>query len=158
MPRRQFFHDPTAPRADGLLLFTYAAVRNPLGEVLLVLRADDNNWELPGGRIEVGESASEAVVREVAEEAGVTIELQDILGVYSDPGHVLEYPDGHVHQQVAICFRAHAESGSDPVPDQCETIAAAWHAPLDAVSLAMHESMRRRLSDALTQTRRSYFD
>ncbi|MFZ2119232.1 MAG: NUDIX domain-containing protein, partial [Pseudonocardiaceae bacterium] len=42
-----------------------------LGRVLLVRRADDGYWELPGGRVEVGESASAAVVREVAEEAGV---------------------------------------------------------------------------------------
>lgn len=38
----------------------------------MVSRADDEYWELPGGRVEVGESASAAVIREVAEETGVT--------------------------------------------------------------------------------------
>ena len=103
---REFYRDPTAPRAQGLLPAAFAAVRNVAGEVLVVRRIDDGNWELPGGRIEVGESASQAVIREVAEESGVTIEVTGISGVYSDPSHVLLDPDGAVHQQLALCFHA----------------------------------------------------
>ena len=40
-----------------LLPAAFAAVRNDAGQVLLVRRIDDGNWELPGGRIEVGETA-----------------------------------------------------------------------------------------------------
>jgi NUDIX domain len=78
--RRQFFHDPAAPTPAGLLPAAFAAVRNGLGQVLLVRRADDGNWELPGGHVEVGESASEAAIREVAEEAGVIIKVTGVLG------------------------------------------------------------------------------
>jgi hypothetical protein len=92
-----------------------AAVRNSAGELLLVRRIDDDNWELPGGRLEVGESVSEAVVREVAEESGITVGLIGFGGVYSDPSHVLVDPDGSIHQQLALCF--------PPFP-QCPTRAA----------------------------------
>lgn len=61
--RPPFFHDPEAPAPEGLLPAAYAAVRDGQGRVLLVRRADDGNWELPGGRVDIGESASQTVVR-----------------------------------------------------------------------------------------------
>jgi 8-oxo-dGTP pyrophosphatase MutT (NUDIX family) len=68
---REYYRDANAPRARDVLPAAFAAVRNSAGELLLVRRIDDGNWELPGGRVEVGE----AVVREVAEESGITIVL-----------------------------------------------------------------------------------
>ena len=91
------YQDPWAPRAHDLLPAAFAAVRNDAGQVLLVRRIDDGNWELPGGRVEVGETARQAVVREVAEESGISIELTALSGVYSDPSHVLVDPDGSIH-------------------------------------------------------------
>ena len=66
---REYYQDPHAPRAHDVLPAAFAAVRNLAGEVLLVRRIDDGYWELPGGRIDVGESAAQAVIREVAEES-----------------------------------------------------------------------------------------
>ena len=155
--RRQFFHDPAAPTPKGLLPVAYAAVRNGEGQVLLVRRADDGNWELPGGRVDIGESATAAVVREVAEETGLVIKVTAVLGVYTDPGHVLAYPRGEVRQQFAICFHAWAIDG-DIQPDLDETTAAAWFHPDEALRLAMHPTMRQRLTHALTEPERVYFD
>ncbi|HKE70031.1 MAG TPA: NUDIX domain-containing protein [Nocardioidaceae bacterium] len=155
--RRQYFHDPAAPAPDGLLPAAYAAVRNVEGQVLLVRRTDDGNWELPGGRVDVGESASQAVIREVAEEADITIKVTGVSGVYSDPGHVLAYPQGEVRQQVAVCFHAWAVD-CDAHADDCETSAAGWFDPSDVVVLAMHPTMRQRLEHALTAPDRAHFD
>ena len=155
--RRQFFHDPAAPTPRGILPAAYAAIRNGQGQVLLVRRADDGNWELPGGRVNIGESASETVVREVGEEAGVVIKVTGVLGIYSDPGHVLAYPEGEVQQQFAVCFHAWAIEG-DIHPDLQETIAAEWFAPGEARQLPMHPTMRRRLVDALADPEHVHFD
>jgi len=49
--------------------------------LLLVERAKDpgaGRWAVPGGRVEPGETLAEAVVREVREEAGLTVEVGDI--------------------------------------------------------------------------------
>ena len=75
--------------ADGQ---AFAAVCDDDGRILLVRRIDTGNRELPGGRVELGESATEAVEREVAEESGVMIKTAGLVGVYSDPGHVMMYP------------------------------------------------------------------
>ena len=158
---REYYQDPNAPRADDVLPAAFAAVRNGAGEVLLVRRIDDGYWELPGGRLEVGESAAQAVIREVAEESGVAIELIGLSGVYSDPTHVLLDPDGTAHQQLALCFHAvpsTPEYPQQPRPDGIETQEAAWCAPDALVNLAMHPAMRMRVHDAVTAPDRAHFE
>ena len=158
---REFYRDPNAPRAHDVLPAAFAAVRNVAGEVLVVRRIDDGNWELPGGRIDVGESAAQAVIREVAEESGVTIALLGLSGVYSDPTHVLLDPDGTVHQQLALCFHAvpaPSDTTEAPRPDGIETKEAAWYAPAALANLVMHPAMRLRLHDAITAPHRAHFE
>ena len=55
------------------------------GRVLLVKRKFPplaGEWSIPGGRLEIGETLREAVVREAREETGLTIEPAEVLGVY----------------------------------------------------------------------------
>ena len=136
----EYYQDPGAPDAHDLLPAAFAAIRNATGQVLLVRRIDDGNWELPGGRIEVGETARQAVIREVAEEAGVTIEPTTLSGVYSDPSHVLVDPD------------------EPPRPDGIETDAARWCDPADAAGMTMHPAMRLRLDNAVAEPDRTHYD
>lgn len=58
------------------------------GEVLLGRRAHDPNagrWDLPGGFLEEGEDAVDALRREVREETGLEIEVIDFLGTWNEP-------------------------------------------------------------------------
>lgn len=127
----------------------FAVVRSDAGRILLVRRVDDGMWELPGGRVEVGESAVEAVVREVAEEAGVTVKVVGVAGVYSDPGHViLNAETGEVRQQFVVCMHA-MPIGGDPRPDGVETSDAAWTDVAALGELPMHPVMRRRIEHAV---------
>ena len=50
-----------------------AAVPNELGQILLLNRSDGRGWCLPGGWVDVHESAAQAAVREVREEAGLRV-------------------------------------------------------------------------------------
>ena len=156
----EYYQDASAPHAHDLLPAAFAAVRNAAGQVLLVRRIDDGNWELPGGRIEVGETARQAVLREVAEESGITIELTTLSGVYSDPSHVLVDPDGSIHQQLALCFHAvpaNPDSGP-PRPDGIETDAAGWCDLANIAGMTMHPAMRLRLANAVTTPHHTHYD
>jgi ADP-ribose pyrophosphatase YjhB (NUDIX family) len=158
---REYFQDPSAPRTHDVLPAAFAAVRNSAGELLLVRRIDDGNWELPGGRIEVGESAGDTVVREVAEESGISIGLTGLAGVYSDPTHVLVDPDDTIHQQLALCFHAvptPLSDGEQPRPDDIETNGAAWFSTAEIADLKVHPAMRLRIDNALRGPRHSYFE
>jgi 8-oxo-dGTP pyrophosphatase MutT (NUDIX family) len=156
----EYYEDASAPQAHDLLPAAFAAVRNATGQVLLVRRIDDGNWELPGGRIEVGETAQQAVLREVAEESGITIEITTLSGVYSDPSHVLVDPDGSVHQQLALCFHAVPDDldGEPPRPDGVETDVAAWCDLADIAGLTMHPAVRLRLNNAVTAPHHTHYE
>lgn len=158
MVRTEYLDDPAAPAAGGLLPAAYALVRNSVGQVLLVRRADDGNWELPGGRIDVGESACDAVVREVAEEADVDIKVTAVSGIYSHPGHVLDYPGERTYQQLAICFHARAFDDIHARPDGTETTAAGWFDSEQLDDVVMHPAVRRRVTEAVTQPEVTHFD
>lgn len=58
------------------LQISVGIIRNAEGEIYITQRAADahmaNKWEFPGGKIEEGESAEDAVVRELQEEVGIT--------------------------------------------------------------------------------------
>jgi ADP-ribose pyrophosphatase YjhB (NUDIX family) len=59
-----------------------AIVRDEAGRLLLIERAHDparGRWSLPGGRVEPGETAAEAAVREVREETGLDISVGPLL-------------------------------------------------------------------------------
>jgi 8-oxo-dGTP diphosphatase len=63
-----------------------AAARTEDGRWLLVRRTDADEWALPGGTLEWGETLRVAIRRELAEEAGAEVlELGDLIGVYSAP-------------------------------------------------------------------------
>ena len=47
------------------------------------------DWELPGGHVDPGESAADAAVRETTEVSGITVEVTGLVGIYTDPGHVV---------------------------------------------------------------------
>jgi|tagenome__1003787_1003787.scaffolds.fasta_scaffold20087132_2 ADP-ribose pyrophosphatase YjhB (NUDIX family) len=149
MARIEYFHDLSAPAPNSLAPTAFAAVRDVEGRILLVRRGDTGNWELPGGRVELGESATVAAEREVAEESGVTVTITQLVGVYTDPGHIMVYPaTGEVRQQFAVCFHALPVAG-EPHPDHDETCEAAWFDPRRLAELPVHPSMRVRISDAL---------
>src|SRR5689334_20841906 len=90
--RREYDHQPDAPAASWVAPCAFAAVRDVTGRLLLVRRCDTGDWELPGGHVDPGESATDAAVRETAEESGITVEITGLVGIYTDPGHVIADP------------------------------------------------------------------
>ena len=154
----EYFRDPHPPPVQELVVVAFAVVRDHLDRVLLVRRSDDGNWELPGGQVEVGETVSAAVIREVAEESGIRIALAGVSGIYSDPAHIVVYTGG-ARQQCALCFHAHPDPpDQQPQPDDVETVEAAWFTAAGTRSLTMHPDVRRRLTHALDRPDATHID
>jgi ADP-ribose pyrophosphatase YjhB (NUDIX family) len=61
-----------------------AAIVDDHGRFLAIRRADNGKWEPPGGVLEVAESIESGLVREVAEETGLTVEPLALTGVYKN--------------------------------------------------------------------------
>lgn len=124
-----------------------AVILNDRGEVLLHRRSDDGTWAVPGGRVERGESAPQAAIREVREETGLDVEIVRLTGVYSRTDECTwKYEDGNVVQYVVINFQCRAIGGALRLNE--ETLELRWFAP-DALPDSVRANHRRRITDAV---------
>jgi len=105
-------------------------VRDANGRILLVKRADDGTWCLPGGRLEPGESWRECAVRECREETGFTIAVTGLFGVYSEPrDQVHTYPDGDRMQMTTVVFTAEVLGDAPAAVDPHEIVGSGYFDP-----------------------------
>ncbi len=89
MSRIDYFRDPNAPTANSVVPSVTAVVCDDAGRLLVIHKTDNNLWALPGGGHDIGERIGDTVVREVEEETGIKVEVDGIIGLYTDPEHVL---------------------------------------------------------------------
>lgn len=148
MRRVDCYHDPAAPPATVLVTGSTACALDDAGRVLLQRREDNGLWALPGGAMDLGETFSNRVIREVKEETGFDVVIDRIVGVYSDPGHVYAYPDGEVRQILNICCAVTITGGALAV--SAESTAVEFVAVEDLDALEIQPSHRMRIRDYLT--------
>jgi ADP-ribose pyrophosphatase YjhB (NUDIX family) len=155
MPKRDYYDDPTAPKANSLVPAVAAVVLDDEGRVLMIRRSDNDLWAIPGGAQDIGETVVQAVVREVREETGIDIEVSSLVGVYSDPNHVIAYDDGEVRQEFSICFRANPIGGELCTSEESKEVL--WSETNLVATLNMHSSIRLRIKHALLGENFTYF-
>lgn len=128
--------------------------------VLLVRERSDGLWCLPGGYIDIGESPSEAAVREAAEEAGVATRVRALCGVFDN--RVRPEAPAHLFQIYKLLFLGELiEPRAEPRAGR-EAEAAAFH-PRDSLpelsrgrTLPFHIELAWRF--ATGETDRAEFD
>jgi ADP-ribose pyrophosphatase YjhB (NUDIX family) len=81
------------------------------------------------------------------EEERLDVEVTGLIGVYTNPHHVMAYTDGEVRQQFSLCFTTRL-LGGDLLADS-ESTDIAWTPSRDIPSLNMHPSMRVRIQHYL---------
>lgn len=114
--------------------------------ILLTRRADNGQWCLPSGGVESGESIREACLREVQEETGLTVNLVRLIGIYSSPNVLVQYPDGNQVQIVSLCFEAKIQGGQLDLSD--ETTAFGFFTQEQIQSMDILHNHLERIEDA----------
>lgn len=150
MARRiDYYDDPNAPPATSVVPSANVVVVNDAGDLLLIRRTDNDNWALPGGAMDLGESLVEAARRETAEETGVQVQITGLVGVYTDPRHVIHYTrNDEVRQEFSVVFTARPIGGRPTPSDESREVH--WVPPEKVAALAMDRSMRMRIAHYLT--------
>jgi 8-oxo-dGTP pyrophosphatase MutT (NUDIX family) len=147
--RVEYWNDPAAPKPNSLVPACGVLAADDAGRVLLQRRRDTGQWAIPMGKQELGETPSQCAIRETLEETGVLTELTGILGVYSDPAHIVAYSDGEIRQEWELIFLGRPVSGMPTVNDEASDVR--WVASGDLESLDIHPTQWRQLSDWLAR-------
>jgi 8-oxo-dGTP pyrophosphatase MutT (NUDIX family) len=102
---------------------TLAQADGPLGRVALLLtlraaglRAHSNQWALPGGRCDAGETPVAAALRELDEEIGLRLNPEDVLGILDD------YPTRSGYLITPVVVWAADSSALSPSPDEVASV------------------------------------
>jgi ADP-ribose pyrophosphatase YjhB (NUDIX family) len=99
-----------------ILVAAGVLICNAAGDLLLQRRTDDRLWGIPGGSMELGESAEETARREVQEETGLAVGDVRLFAVFSGPEMYHVYPNGDQVAIVSIVFLANPVPGQVPTP------------------------------------------
>jgi ADP-ribose pyrophosphatase YjhB (NUDIX family) len=118
------------------------------GKVLLVRRGQQpgyGKWSIPGGMVELGESLTEAIRREVLEECGIEIELADVIAVLE---RVIRREDERVrYHYILIDFLGYWKGGElQPASDILE---ARWADPSEMENLEMTDRTKQVVFEAM---------
>ncbi len=100
-------------------------IKNAHGELLLVRNVGATEWTTPGGIIDPDERPTEAVVREMHEELGITVKPAALLGVYGGPEYQVHRPNGDKVAYITSVIACDIVEGT-PTPDNEEIEAARY--------------------------------
>jgi len=135
-----------------------AAVIDGQGQILLVRRADNGQWAMPGGALEVGETPAAGVEREALEETGVRCRAVSLVGVFDSRlcGTVSRH---HLYQFLFLCQPQDHEPAAPP-SHAVEVLEAGWF-PEDGLPEPLDPGHRTRIPEAFRVWHgdgRSFFD
>jgi 8-oxo-dGTP pyrophosphatase MutT (NUDIX family) len=148
MGRVEYWHDPAAPAPNSLVPACGVLAVNDAGEILLQRRRDTGQWAIPMGKQEIGETIRECAIRETREETGVQVELTGLIGIYSDPAHIVAYTDGEIRQEYEVTLLGRPVSGTPTANPEASDVR--WIHPHDLDALDIHPTMRRQINHYLT--------
>jgi ADP-ribose pyrophosphatase YjhB (NUDIX family) len=110
--------------------------------MLLIRRADNGRWAVPGGFMEPGEGVAEACAREVLEETGLRVRVVRLVSVYTNPHLLLEFADGNRWQLVVLHFEAEPIDGQLALGDETTELGYFSRAEIDELEIGRLDRLR----------------
>ena len=126
-----------------LLTGVGVGVLDGLGRILLK-KDFDGRWGIPGGFMELGESAEQAGRREVLEETAIEIDGLTLVTVVSGPQTFTRLENGDEYYSVTIVYAAHAAGDQEPRADGKETTDARFFRP-DELPEGLNPMIRQQI-------------
>lgn len=129
-------------RRDKITLGVQCLVSDTERRVLLVRHGYRPGWHFPGGGVERGESITEAITRELEEEAGIVLgALPRLFGIYA---HFDAFPGDHIVLFVAKAWR------QARVPEPNREIAEIGFFALDGLPDGTTQQTKRRIHEVFS--------
>ena len=131
-------------------------VEDGRGRILLGRRDDGRGWAMPGGGAEAGQSFAETALAELAEEAGLEADANDLeaFATVSEPGvHLIEYPNGDRTHYFGVWFVLRRWRG-EPRPDGHEILEVGWFDQSDLPPLIPSNALGLELYRSYVETGR----
>lgn len=155
MARKDYYYDPNAPKPNSIVAAASAIVTNSDGHILMHKRKDNDKWSLVGGAMEHGETLAQTAIREIKEESGFDVDVKKLIGVYSDPNHIIAYTNGEVRQQFSICFHCKVKGGDLTVSDESHEVK--FFSIEELSKIDMHPAQRVRIDDYLSNQETAFY-
>ena len=146
--RIDYLNDPNAPKANSVVPSANVIVAGDDGRILFIRRTDNGNYSLPGGALDLGESIADTALRETEEETGIRCEITGLVGIYTNPHHVIEYTsNGEVRQEFSVVFTARPVGGTPATSSESSEVV--WVPAAEVSHLTMHPTMQQRIGHYL---------
>jgi 8-oxo-dGTP pyrophosphatase MutT (NUDIX family) len=148
IPEERFYYrDPDAPKPNvPLSPGVSAVIFDRERRILFMKRKHGDYWCLPGGRMDLDESAADCCVRETREETGLETRIVRLISLNTDPGSIVHYPDGNIHRSFVLCFEAEVVGGR--LVESSEAAGFRWCGPSDLAGLNLIPDSRQNALDA----------
>lgn len=121
---------------------------------ILLIRLKKRGWDIPGGKIDAGETPAQAVVREVREEACALVQVEELIGIQElellgpkPEGHRWPYP---INTQ--IFFKCRLET-LEPFRKNAESSERGFFSPSEALLVPTMVNHEELYEEALRRTR-----
>lgn len=148
IPVERFYeNDPAAPPPNvPLSPGVSAVIFDSEDRILFLKRTSSEYWSLPGGRMDMDESAQDCCVRETEEETGLKTRIVRLISVNTNPRSIVHYPDGNVHRSFVLCFEASVVGGELRAGPESERFR--WCSPSEVDALPAIPDSRNNARDA----------
>lgn len=121
-----------------------ALIENNDGKILMI-KNPVRGWEIPGGQVEVGETLTEALKREIKEESGIYVEIGNLTLVHSNVGIGVQY-DGVSSIPTIVNFGFTAKALSGELTTSEESLEVGWFERSKVLDLICEEFIRDRVN------------
>jgi len=142
--------------SEVIVLPSVAGAITKDNRILLVRHRLLGKWQIPGGILQLNESIQSAIKREIREELGIQLQVDELISVYSEPKWVIEYVNKDRVQQVLFFFRMKGHVSESQIHIQKSEISEWRLCDLADIPDDTIECCKRKVKDLLEYKGRTF--